>query len=44
MTILAISHQPALVEAADVVYRLEAGAFHRLERATALPAALSGTG
>ncbi|MCZ6581323.1 MAG: ABC transporter ATP-binding protein, partial [Nitrospirae bacterium] len=26
MTILAVSHQPALVEAADRVYRLEKGA------------------
>lgn len=33
VTILSISHQPAMVEAADMVYRIEAGKIRRVEMA-----------
>jgi ATP-binding cassette subfamily C protein len=45
MTILAISHQPALLEIADVVYRLEDGMVKQVERSlTPLSVRVSSAG
>ena len=43
VTILAISHQPAIARASDVVYRLEGGRVERVERTPARDATLVGT-
>jgi ATP-binding cassette subfamily C protein len=42
VTILAISHQPAMTEIADRVYRLEGGRLHEVEAPTARTATMQG--